>query len=76
MKIIGQAYRQLGGEECYNLIDNATTYFQDLFENGQGAEAKKQLNLCDSFDINNEQDRWQIFSSIANTFAGIAQYQK
>lgn len=76
MKIIGQAYRQLGGEYCYNLIDNATSYYQALFETGQGAEAKRQLNLCDSFDINSKQDQWQIFSSIANIFAGIAQYQK
>lgn len=75
MKIVGEAYRQLGGEDCYNIIDNATSYYQDLFASGQGAQAKKLLNLCDSFDVNNEQDQWQIFSTIANTFAGIAQYQ-
>lgn len=76
MKVIGQAYRELGGDYCYDIIDNATSYYEDLFASGQGAEAKKQLNLCDSFDVDNEKDQWQIFSTIANIFAGIAQYQK
>lgn len=76
MKVIGEAYRELGGDYCYDLIDNATAYYEDLFATGQGAEAKKQLNLCSSFDVDNEKDQWQIFSTIANIFAGIAQYQK
>lgn len=76
MKVIGEAYRELGGDYCYDIIDNATSYYEDLFASGQGAEAKKQLNLCSSFDVDNEKDQWQIFSTIANIFAGIAQYQK
>ncbi|XP_017856560.1 PREDICTED: thymus-specific serine protease-like isoform X1 [Drosophila arizonae] len=76
MEVVGRAYRQLGGDYCYDLIDNATSYYEDLFQTGQGAKAKKLLNLCDSFDENNERDQWQLFSSIANIFAGIAQYQK
>lgn len=76
MKIVGEAYRQLGGEECYNIIDNATSYYEDLFASGQGAQAKEILNLCDSFDVDNEHDQWNVFSTIANTFAGIAQYQQ
>lgn len=76
MEVVGRAYRQLGGDYCYDLIDNATSYYEELFHTGQGAKAKKLLNLCDSFDENNEKDQWQIFSSIANIFAGIAQYQK
>lgn len=76
MKVIGEAYATLGGQYCYDLIDNATAYYEDLFESGKGDQAKKELNLCDNFDVDSEQDRWQIFSTIANLFAGIAQYQK
>ncbi|ALC46987.1 CG18493, partial [Drosophila busckii] len=75
MRIVGKAYRQLGSEDCYNLIDNATAYYEDLFDEGKGKEAKKLLNLCSNFDVNNERDIWQIFSTIANIFAGFAQYQ-
>ncbi|EDW38527.1 GL12648 [Drosophila persimilis] len=76
MEVVGQAFEQLGGKYCYDLIDNATSYYQDLFEGGQGAKAKKELNLCANFNVNSKQDRWQIFSTIANVFAGLAQYQK
>ncbi|XP_064550580.1 putative serine protease K12H4.7 [Drosophila montana] len=76
MQVVGQAYRELGGDYCYNIIDNATSQYEKLFASGNGTEAKKILNLCDDFDENDEQDQWQIFSTIANVFAGIAQYQK
>ncbi|XP_044569976.1 putative serine protease K12H4.7 [Drosophila ananassae] len=74
-KVIGESYKVLGGQYCYDLIDNATSYYEDLFANGEGDQAKKELNLCDNFDADNKRDRWQIFSTIANIFAGIAQYQ-
>ncbi|XP_001954823.3 putative serine protease K12H4.7 [Drosophila ananassae] len=74
-KVVGESYQTLGGQYCYDLIDNATSYYEDLFANGKGDQAKKELNLCDDFDPKNKRDRWQIFSTIANIFAGIAQYQ-
>ncbi|XP_062123870.1 putative serine protease K12H4.7 [Drosophila sulfurigaster albostrigata] len=75
MKVVGEAYRELGGDYCYNIIDNATSYFENLFYNGQGAQAKKELNLCSDFDENDERDQWQYFSTVANVFANLAQYQ-
>lgn len=76
MKVVGESYATLGGQYCYDLIDNATSYYENLFEIGNGTQAVKELNLCSNFNVNSEQDRWQIFSTIANIFAGIAQYQK
>ncbi|SPP83761.1 thymus-specific serine protease [Drosophila guanche] len=76
MEVVGQSFKQLGGQYCYDLINNATSYYQKLFESGRGAKAKKELNLCASFNAKSEHDRWQIFSTIANVFAGLAQYQK
>ncbi|XP_068154079.1 putative serine protease K12H4.7 [Drosophila tropicalis] len=76
MVVVGKAYRKLGGDYCYNLIDNATTYYQNLFASGRGEKAKKELNLCDNFDVDNKRDQWQIFSTIANIISAIAQYQK
>lgn len=76
MKTVGKAYKMLGGQDCYNMIDNATSYYQGLFASGQGAKAKKLLNLCDNVNVNNEKEQWTIFSTIANYFASIAQYQK
>ncbi|XP_034486003.1 putative serine protease K12H4.7 [Drosophila innubila] len=76
MEVVGEALTQLAGDYCYDLINNATAYYEDLFDSGNGEQAKKELNLCDSFDATNEKDRWQIFSTIANVFANLAQYQK
>ncbi|XP_060649837.1 putative serine protease K12H4.7 [Drosophila nasuta] len=76
MKVVGEAYRELGGDYCYDIIDNATSYYENLFYNGEGAQAKTELNLCSNFDEDDEQDQWQYFSTVANVFANIAQYQK
>lgn len=76
IKLVGEAYRKLGGEYCYNIIDNATSYYQNLFASGQGAQVKKLFNLCDDFDVNNEQDQWAFFNNIALTFSGSAQNQQ
>ncbi|XP_016960522.1 putative serine protease K12H4.7 [Drosophila biarmipes] len=76
MQVVGESYATLGGQYCYDLIDNATAYYENLFDIGNGTQAAKELNLCSNFDPDNWQDRWQIFSTIANIFAGIAQYQK
>lgn len=75
-KLVGEAYRKQGGEYCYNLIDNATSYYQYLFASGQGAQVKKLFNLCDDFDVNNEKDQWTLFSNIALSFVDSAQYQR
>ncbi|KAH8399237.1 hypothetical protein KR215_005391, partial [Drosophila sulfurigaster] len=76
MEVVGEAYRELGGDYCYNIIDNATSYFENLFYNGKGAQAKKELNLCSNFNENDERDQWQYFSTVANLFGEIAQKQK
>ncbi|KAL7728435.1 hypothetical protein ACLKA6_005194 [Drosophila palustris] len=76
MKVVGQAIKELAGDYCYDLIDNATAYYEDLFKNEKGDQAKQELNLCDNFNAEDEKDQWQIFSTIANVFAGLAQYQK
>jgi len=76
MKVVGEAYRQLGGQYCYDIINNGVSYFENLFESGKEEQAKKELNLCDNFKATDERDQWQIFSTIANIFAGLAQYQK
>ncbi|EDV43385.2 uncharacterized protein Dana_GF16548 [Drosophila ananassae] len=75
-KVIGESFRILGGQYCYDLIDNATNYYENLFANGKGDQAKKELNLCDDFDPKNEWDRWHVFINTAMIFADIAQYQK
>lgn len=54
MKVVGKALRELAGDYCYDLIDNATAYYEDLFANGLGDQAKKELNLCDNFDAEDE----------------------
>lgn len=74
MCYVGRAYRRLGGKKCYNMIKNATTYYQNLFANRQHAKAKELLKLCNK--VENKKDEWAIFSTIANYFAGIAQYQR
>lgn len=43
-----------------------------LTEN-RSADLRSSLNICDTFDENNELDVWVLFSTISDIFAGIVQ---
>ncbi|EDV48495.1 putative serine protease K12H4.7 [Drosophila erecta] len=74
-EVVGQAFLQLGSQQCYDRIKNGIAELESMFANKRGAEAKAMLRLCDSFDDQNDLDLWTLFSSISNIFSGIAQYQ-
>ncbi|XP_017103303.2 thymus-specific serine protease [Drosophila bipectinata] len=74
-EVVGRAFLELGGQQCYDRIQNGIAELESLFANKRGAEARAMLRLCNSFDDQNDLDLWSLFSSISNIFAGIAQYQ-
>ncbi|XP_039151565.1 putative serine protease K12H4.7 [Drosophila simulans] len=74
-EVVGQAFLQLGGQKCYDRIENGIAELESMFANKRGAEARAMLRLCNSFDDQNDLDLWTLFSSISNIFAGVAQYQ-
>ncbi|XP_016994833.2 thymus-specific serine protease [Drosophila takahashii] len=74
-EVVGRAFLELGGQQCYNRIENGIAELESLFANKRGAEARAMLRLCNSFDDQNDLDLWSLFGSISNVFSGVAQYQ-
>ncbi|XP_052834614.1 putative serine protease K12H4.7 [Drosophila gunungcola] len=75
-EVVGQAFLQLGGQKCYNRIQNGIAELESMFANKRGAEARAMLRLCNNFDDQNDLDMWSLFGSISNVFSGVAQYQR
>ncbi|XP_022216374.1 putative serine protease K12H4.7 [Drosophila obscura] len=75
-EVVGQAFLQLGGQKCYDRIQNGIAELESMFDNKRGAEARAMLRLCNSFDDKNDLDMWSLFGSISNAFSGTAQYQR
>lgn len=74
-EVVGQAFLELGGQKCYDRIQNGIAELESMFANKRGAEARAMLRLCNFFDDQNDLDLWSLFGSISNVFSGVAQYQ-
>ncbi|XP_014096121.1 putative serine protease K12H4.7 [Bactrocera oleae] len=72
-EVTGQSIRLVGGEGCYNRIQNGIAEMERLFANKRGAEVKAILKLCAAFDEYNDLDLWTLFSEISDIFAGVVQ---
>ncbi|XP_030374874.1 putative serine protease F56F10.1 [Scaptodrosophila lebanonensis] len=75
-EVVGKAFLELGGQQCYNRIQNGIAELEELFDNKRAAEARAMLRLCSNFDEHNDLDLWSLFGSISNIFSGIAQTQR
>ncbi|XP_068153452.1 putative serine protease K12H4.7 [Drosophila tropicalis] len=75
-EVVGRAFLELGGQQCYNRINNGIAELESMFDNNRAAEARAMLRLCSSFDDKNDLDLWSLFGSISNIFSGVAQYQR
>ncbi|XP_059218025.1 putative serine protease K12H4.7 [Stomoxys calcitrans] len=77
MEVTAKAWHLLGGEECYQHIENAFLQYDEMAKNKRGAELKAILKLCNEFDVYNDLDVWTLFSILGmGIFGGLAQYQK
>ncbi|ALC46986.1 CG18493 [Drosophila busckii] len=74
--VVGKAIRELGGQQCYNRIENGIAELENMFKNQRSAEARAMLRLCSSFDHTNDLDFWSLFGAISNIFSGIVQRQR
>uniref|UniRef100_A0A1L8EII6 Putative serine protease n=1 Tax=Haematobia irritans TaxID=7368 RepID=A0A1L8EII6_HAEIR len=76
MEVVGKSWHTLGGDQCYQRIENGIGQFEEMISSKRTAEVKAMLKLCNNFDMKNDLDIWTLFSTFAYIFAGIAQYQK
>lgn len=72
-EVTGQSIRMLGGDSCYNRINNGIAEMESMFANRRGAEVKAMLKICSNFDDSSDLDIWTLFSEISDIFAGLVQ---
>lgn len=72
-EVVGASIKQMGGEACYNRIDNAAATLENMFSTGRSAEVKALFKLCNNFDVNNDLDVYTFFSEMSEIFAGVVQ---
>uniref|UniRef100_T1GS61 Uncharacterized protein n=1 Tax=Megaselia scalaris TaxID=36166 RepID=T1GS61_MEGSC len=72
-EIVGSSIKQMGGEQCYNRIQNGIDTLEMMIDNNRVAEVKALFKLCNSFDAKNDLDVYTFFSEISEIFAGIVQ---
>lgn len=72
-EVTGQSIRQVGGEACYNRIQNGIAELENMMSNGRSGEVKAMLKLCSNFNQRKQLDVWTLFSEISDIFAGIVQ---
>ncbi|KAL5290289.1 hypothetical protein ACFFRR_009935 [Megaselia abdita] len=72
-EVTGQSIRQMGGEACYNRIENAVAELESMMFNNRAAEVKALFKLCNNFNPSNDLDVYSFFGEISDIFAGIVQ---
>ncbi|XP_067630738.1 putative serine protease K12H4.7 [Eurosta solidaginis] len=75
-EVCGRAILEFGGQKCYDRVEKGVAELEAMIEQGRTAEIKAMMQLCDTFDENNDLDLWSLFSTISNLFAAIIQYQQ
>ncbi|XP_013105191.1 putative serine protease K12H4.7 [Stomoxys calcitrans] len=76
MEVAGKSWRLLGGEHCYQRIQNGIVQLEQMIKGKQSAEVKAMLKLCNNFDTRNDLDLWTLFSTYGYVLGGTAQYQR
>lgn len=72
----GDSIREVGGEECYEKIEDTFSALEDLIEGGDITRLRRLFNMCDDFDINDQFDVWNFHSELTDIFAGVVQYHR
>lgn len=71
---MGVAYRRIGGQQCYDRIEQAFTEMERLVEIGETSRIEKEFNLCTKIDLKEQLDIWSLFDTFGNSLAGVVQY--
>lgn len=72
----GNSIRIVGGEECYQKVEDTFSAVEDLISSGDVDRMRKLFNMCDDFDINDQYDVWNFQSDLSDIFAGVVQYHR
>lgn len=70
---VAKAIRSIGGEECYENIENIFEALEDLIENDDFETLQLLFKLCDNFNSSNIYDVYNLISSVKNVFSGLVQ---
>lgn len=70
---IGKSIRKVGGEECYQNLEQIFEAIDDLFDNEDIETFKELFKVCDNFDMNNTNDVYNFVTSAKNIFSGAVQ---
>lgn len=72
--ISGQAFRTLGGERCYQLIQNAIKGAEDLINRRKYDQFNDLFSTCSEFDGGNSWDVSAMFCLFSDVLTGFVQY--
>lgn len=72
-EVVGAAVRQIGGEKCFDRINQGIRGAEDLLEQKDFDRLKQLFRFCD-FDTERQENIWRAFSSLGGTLSGIVQY--
>lgn len=70
---VGNAYRQYGGNACYDRIQRGFYKMEEMVLAGKLEELREMFNICNVPDT--KQDVALLFSSIADFYSRLVQYE-
>ncbi|XP_063709095.1 thymus-specific serine protease-like [Culicoides brevitarsis] len=73
-EVMGYAYKTIGGQDCYDRLEEAFAEMERLVEIGDVSRMEREMQFCNKVDLNNQLDVWNMFSTFGNTLGGIVQY--
>lgn len=72
----GDSIRNVGGEECYQKVEDTFSAVEDLISSGDIERLRKLFQMCDDFDLTDQFDVWNFVSELSDIFAGVVQYHR
>ena len=72
-EITGESIRLVGSDACYERINQGIKELETMLSENRSQDLKSALNICDTFNVENQLDVWVLFSTISDIFAGIVQ---
>lgn len=73
METVGKGFREIGGEKCYQTIENTFKAVSALLESNGVDEFRELFGICDEFDLKKKFDVWNFSSALKDIFSGIVQ---
>lgn len=72
-EVVGQTYKQIGGQNCYNRINEAFTEMEKLIATNDVTRIENEFPLCFPMDPTHQFNVWNFFSALSNIMAAAVQ---